>query len=677
MVRLFLASSSMALAARINEVKVTGTSGMEDIVDYLLANAQSQEDAERVAEIVHKHWPLDAVPRGDRNMKASHVLATEARLASLDSRKNSSMLEEESCAKLSTLACAGDVRWAHRDGKRQAWAGEAYYDLPKYTGRSLDDAKLEDFHKLFYCSAALPNRCDAPPCTGCSEPPCDLCADLAALKEPIEQCHMHTYCVGMEGACCPQPDGTDHACCSYKPEIVYKDYAASKYTYRQSVPGAEVQKALHEGAFLGPLKATSCAAPSLKAMSAALSECADACTDNEECFAFSWDNDKCALFPRKCNPAYKAGSSMVFVKNRQRMTPHWLPTMDVSKRATGNHFLVIGDWGAESVGPNRESMHYVFKVANTTEKWKTDHHAQHNVAKVMEDVGQRVKPFMVVNAGDNFYWGGVLHEELGGRDIHDDVSFEHTFEAIYKDRSLMVPWLTVMGNHDYGGDGCMANVQAQFDYTIKDMLKNNRWKMPSPYYNHRVNFAEGYSAEFFMIDTNIEDAFVGRHGGICKQTICWETRGSDIVPYDECKAWFVKLWDEQTSWLKGVMPLSTADWKILVMHHKPHGAVANKLHPLVAEHNVQLMIGSHTHEMAFMDRWGSARKPLLVVGAGGGAQANPGCGNGIYCSRPHEYGMADVDIQEKQMVVTIYLHDGEEVFQRNICRDGSVRKDSC
>jgi tartrate-resistant acid phosphatase type 5 len=306
-----------------------------------------------------------------------------------------------------------------------------------------------------------------------------------------------------------------------------------------------------------------------------------------------------------------------------------------------------------------------------------DHEAQWNVAKVMADVGQRVKPFAVVNAGDNFYWGGVNHRDLGGRDIHDHQSFQKAFEQVYTDRSLMVPWLSVMGNHDYGGDGCMANVRAQFDYTILDMLKNNRWKMPSPYYNHRVDFSQGHSAEFFMVDTNIEDAFMGRHGGICKQKICWETRGSGTVPYDQCKSWFNKLWSEQEEWLQGVMPRSTADWKILVVHHKPHGKVAKVLDPLVEEHGVQLMIGSHTHEMAFFDKWKATKKPLLVVGAGGGAQANPGCGSGLYCSRPHEYGMADVDIQKKQLVVTIYLHDGEEVFKTNICKDGSVQDESC
>jgi len=222
----------------------------------------------------------------------------------------------------------------------------------------------------------------------------------------------------------------------------------------------------------------------------------------------------------------------------------------------------------------------------------------------------------------------------------------------------------------------MANVRAQFDYTIKDMLVNNRWKMPSPYYNHLVKF-DDFSVEYFMIDSNIEDAYVGRHGGICKQTICLETVGRQSVDYEVCKKWFRKLWKEQKEWLAETMAASTADWKILTLHHKPHGDIAKLVHPLVKEHGVQLMIGSHTHELAFFDKWYTSDKPLLVIGAGGGAQANPGCGGALYCSRPHDYGFGDVEISKDQMTVKIVRHDNEVMLERNICRDGSVMEGSC
>jgi len=365
---------------------------------------------------------------------------------------------------------------------------------------------------------------------------------------------------------------------------------------------------------------------------------------------------------------------MLFVKNVDKMTPTWLPTRKVS--GSKHHFFVVGDWGSGSC-PNKESMHYMFKgPLEGSEKWNTDHNAQDTIAKNMGELGAEVKPFMVVNAGDNFYWGGVFPRMLGGRGIHDQPSWIQGFENVYTHPSLNVPWVSILGNHDYGGDGCLADVRSQFDYTIKDMLMKNRWKMPSAYYTHRLDF-DDFSAEYFMLDTNIEDAYVGRHGGICKQTICWETMGRDNVPYETCKKWFRQQWSEQKIWYEAVLAASTADWKIAVMHHKPLGDVAKAVHPPVIEHGVQLMIGSHTHEMAFFDKWKTSGKPLLVVGAGGGAQANPGCGGAIYCSAPHQYGFADVEISKQQMHVRLFRHDQEMVMERNICRDGSVQEADC
>jgi len=89
------------------------------------------------------------------------------------------------------------------------------------------------------------------------------------------------------------------------------------------------------------------------------------------------------------------------------------------------------------------------------------------------------------------------------------------------------------------------------------------------------------------------------------------------------------------------------------------------------------MIGSHTHELAFFESWYNSNKPLLVVGAGGGAQANPGCGRAAYCSHAGDYGFGDIEITEKQMTVKVLRHDGDEMITRNICRDGSVVQTAC
>ena len=56
------------------------------------------------------------------------------------------------------------------------------------------------------------------------------------------------------------------------------------------------------------------------------------------------------------------------------------------------------------------------------------------------------------------------------------------------------------------------------------------------------------------------------------------------------------MWNVQMKWYKKTLQASTADFKIFVMHHKPIGEIAAKIHTLVVVHGVQLLIGSHTHE---------------------------------------------------------------------------------
>jgi len=384
-------------------------------------------------------------------------------------------------------------------------------------------------------------------------------------------------------------------------------------------------------------------------------------------------NGECKLYV-DCRTQGSGDATVLYVKNIDGMEPHFLPTRTVS--GDNLHFFAIGDWGGASC-PGHASMHYVHRqYLPGSERYELDDSAQTRVANVMGALGERMNPFMVLNAGDNFYWGGIFDASLGGQDIHDPVTFAQGFEDIYHHESLKVPWLSIMGNHDYGGDGCFSNIRAQFDYTIKDMLHNDRWKMPSPYYKHRINFDSGFSAEFFMLDTNIEDSNSGRHGGICAQEICHEVFERETAPRAECVQWFRNLWQAEQEWLRAAVAESTADWKIIVGHHKPHGPIGHLFESVANQHGAQLMIGSHTHEMAFYESWHGS-SPLLVVGAGGGAQGAPGCGGALYCSGPTGYGFVDLGINDRQLEVTIHNHDNTVALHHYICINGHAQDHPC
>jgi len=673
-------ADSARLKNRQNELE------LNELEQYIMDLGESEDKARKVASIIDQSWPA-GVEEDNRRMKASQFLHLEARMSSLNSRKqkqssNSTHDSTAVCKPLAALSCRGAVEWAHREGKYQDWAGESYYDMPLFTGMSITSASQQDFQKLFFCDEDLSkDKCSNPPCS-CSKPPCNSCDEASgdgfhydpAVKT---ECHAHPYCVGSQGDCCPNPNGTRAECCDYNPPREAVGPAIEDF--RPDVPGEQIEKTLQGGRFLGSLDSTKCASdtpPHSTSTGRSLADCALDCHEFGQCRAISFFNGNCKLFTA-CNPIYSSDASMVFVKNWEGMTAHWLPNRTVSSSDGSHHVFVIGDWGSESC-PNKDSMHYVYKgIQPGTERWEADHNAQKNVANQMGKIGEKLKPFMVLNAGDNFYWGGVLPKIMGGNDIHDVTSWERAFEEVYTHPSLQIPWLGVMGNHDYGGDGCMANVRAQFDYTIKDMLKRNRWKMPSPFYNHVVSFGD-YTAEFFNLDTNIEDAFTGRAGGICKQSICLNMGlGDKTVPFKECKDWFDTMWAEQKKWLPEVLAASTADWKIITMHHKPHGDIARLVHPLAQQYGVHMMIGSHTHELAFFESWENSKLPLLVVGAGGGAQSNPGCGRAAYCSQPGDYGFGDIQITEKQLTVQVLRHKGDVMITRNICKDGSVVQAEC
>ncbi len=72
--------------------------------------------------------------------------------------------------------------------------------------------------------------------------------------------------------------------------------------------------------------------------------------------------------------------------------------------------------------------------------------------------------------GDNFYFTGV--------DDVEDKRFFHTYEKVFEDQSLQIPWYISAGNHDHYG-----NVTAQIAYTQNSI----RWKFPNLY--HSKTFA--------------------------------------------------------------------------------------------------------------------------------------------------------------------------------------------
>jgi len=675
----------------------------EDLIDFLKELGHPESSATAAADKVCDFWPgshAEAVE--SRRMKALHWLqiANKDDIRDLNLTQDRRLLTSPPiCANLGHAQnhnCKDSVIWGQRDGRWQPEASIWYHDLMRFTGMPYTTASLEDFQKASWCGMAEQgHECGLPPCS-CSYPPCDICrpgdGEPGAAPAPPPtvhdlgfeaQCAAHDGCVDQDGDCCPNHHGRLETCCGFIPpheavgEPVFDSYPA--------VPGEDEIAALDNGRYLGPLPNTVCSRPEAAAEAhehVTLPECSGLCTRAPNCIIFTFRLDgtlrdgKCKLYAESnrrygtCRMDHTEDGTALFVKNKDGMSPHKLPTEDVSgSKAT---FMAIGDWGSISC-PGRASMHYLRPVPTGSDEWLIDHHAQENVANVMRKLSKITKPFAVINVGDNFYWGGIPHKARGGKGIHDHI-WAVNYENVYSDEELMVPWLGVVGNHDYGGDGCFSDIRAQFDYTIKDLVYNKRWKMPSPYYSKKYNF-DGFSAEMFMVDSNMEDSHNGRHGGICAQHLCEPEK---VVDEQVCQQWFVNLLQEQETWLESALAASTAEWKIIGVHHKPMGFISRSLMPLVMKYNVQIMISGHTHETSFFENWPILEdgRPLLVVGAGGGAQGRPGCGHGMWCGKDQDYSLANIGIAKDALTITIHKHDETTLFTTYVSRDGSVSSEA-
>jgi acid phosphatase len=189
----------------------------------------------------------------------------------------------------------------------------------------------------------------------------------------------------------------------------------------------------------------------------------------------------------------------------------------------------------------------------------------------------------VISTGDNFYPKGLKSA--------DDPQFQTTFEQIYDDPALMIPWYVVLGNHDYRG-----NVTAQ----IGRASINNRWQMPSAYYKHSEVLKDGSVVEFFFIDSE----------ALRKRYDSWVPRWTR---------------DPQIEWLERELANSKAAWKITVGHHPlyaggMHGgepALIQQLKPLFEKYGVHAYLNGHDHHMEHVIMGGTH---YLTSGAGGSSR---------------------------------------------------------
>lgn len=375
------------------------------------------------------------------------------------------------------------------------------------------------------------------------------------------------------------------------------------------------------------------------------------------------------------------------------------------------HVFIIGDWGgmcgysnlndcdlspeeSQSSWDHDEHPTRPYPMKNNRGKKKgIDDSAQHHVRDRMNELAAKVDPEFVLNVGDNFYPGGIVEHcqmRKSKIDFHKMPSqFKSTYEEMYNGKGLRnKEWLSVLGNHDYGGVCYNMGWGQQIFYTWNE-ASTKRWIMPAQYYSRQARFETStgtVTADMWFLDTNIVDTRTDPNHDICSQNgnsyienagpmskgwycagflgdyknhdgngVC---AGSNYTDWHSCNGEFARLWSEQLPWLEEGLKRSTADWQILVTHYPAHYPVLSKaLIPLAKKYGIDLIVTGHTHEQKIHAPYDT----IFDVDYGATARVVSGGGGGIFSEGPpspsgHDdaYGFMDLVISREELVLQAY-----------------------
>jgi tartrate-resistant acid phosphatase type 5 len=284
-----------------------------------------------------------------------------------------------------------------------------------------------------------------------------------------------------------------------------------------------------------------------------------------------------------------------------------------SAQAQQVNFLVIGDWGRDGGG------------------------FQTKVARQMVAAARTTPINFVVSVGDNFY-------EQGVHTTHDR-QFTTSFEHVYADSSLQVPWYVALGNHDYQGDP-----QAQVDYT----QVSRRWHMPARYFSVVQRIDDSTTVELFLIDTT---PFITEYRAEPKYA---RVAHADTGP--------------QLRWLDSALAASKAQWKIVFGHHPVYSAspkhgdtkeLIRDLKPLLEKYHAQVYISGHDHNL--QDLHTPAVEYFI---SGGGSEARPAGHEPISRFSATSAGLLAIQLTASKLRARFISPAGRTLYTTTVQRSG-------
>ncbi|XP_045157760.2 tartrate-resistant acid phosphatase type 5-like [Mercenaria mercenaria] len=216
-------------------------------------------------------------------------------------------------------------------------------------------------------------------------------------------------------------------------------------------------------------------------------------------------------------------------------------------------FLVLADWGGRPRYP------YKTKV-------------QIDVAQQLAITAERENASFVLSLGDNFYMNGVRNM-LSSR-------FQTTFEDVFYQESLHIPWYFIAGNHDHYG-----RVLAQIQYSSV----SHRWNFPDFYYKITKTLPKDKVLDILLIDTVM----------LCGQTHATPKGKRVFGPED------IHAAEVQWNWIEQNLKDSTADYLLVGGHYPvysigmngPTECLYTRLEPILYKHRATAYLSGHDHNL--------------------------------------------------------------------------------
>lgn len=357
------------------------------------------------------------------------------------------------------------------------------------------------------------------------------------------------------------------------------------------------------------------------------------------------------------------------------------------------HFYGLGDWGGLASASGNPATAWAKQMpADQQETWNNagatarrgglvepaDRSAQVFVARSMNMLAgysPNHKPDFVLNAGDNFYPGGVSQAcQRGSYQLAmDDATnqFKEVFKEMYGETVAGVPWLSVLGNHDFGGMSYTEGWDAQIFRTWKDGGAN--WRLPAMFWTQRVQYRD-FSVLFLMLDSNRLDANagVGEHHNICQigegresaAAGCWD------MTVANCEELFQGYWRSSLAMAEKRLKENPADWHIINTHFPgPSMAGDPAVQRLNTEYGIDFIFTGHSHQQHLWDPKDGGI-PWAISGGGGGVTSDhkPSV-NGEDAS----YGFVDFQVDRKDMTINMYSWGGPDPGQLIIRHTATIQ----